>query len=123
MPPMSRSRSTDALSVSRIAWYGRRQDLGRRAELAAEPVGEHLELQLADGGQDRLGVAEVGVAQHLHDALLVELGEAPAELLEPAVVERPGGGEHLGREPGDRRERRPACAVVERVAELQRRWR
>jgi hypothetical protein len=32
----------------------------------------------------------VGVAQHLHHALLVELGDALAELLELAGVERPG---------------------------------
>ena len=81
-----------------------REDLGRRTELATQAVGEHLELQLADGGEDRLAVAEVGVAQHLHHALLVELREALAELLEPPVVERSGLGEHLRGEPRDRRE-------------------
>ena len=46
-------------------------------------------------------VALVGVAQHLHHALLVELGDAPAELLELAGVAHPGDREVLGGEARD----------------------
>ena len=85
-------------------------------------MAEHLELQGADGGQDRRRVAGVGIAQHLDDAFLVELLEPAAELLGPAGVERARRGEDLGREPGDRRERDGRAVValrVDRVAELQ----
>ena len=81
------------------------EDLRRGVELAGQPVPEDLELQGPDGSQDRRRVARVGVAQHLHDPFLVELLEAPPELLGPAGVERSGRGEDLGREAGDRRER------------------
>ena len=81
--------------MSRIASYGELSDLDRSAELDVEAVGEHLELELADGGQHRGAVAHVGVAEDLDNTLLVELGEAAAELLEPAGVERPRRREDL----------------------------
>ena len=118
---MRRRRSLDSLSVRRIAWYGAERISVGAPNSLPKPVGEHLELQLADCSQDRLRFAEVGIAQHLHDTLLVELVEALAELLEAAVVERTGLGEHLGREPRDRRELdgQPCIAgVVQRVAQL-----
>ena len=104
MPPISRRRLADSLVGEADRLVRRRQDLARGVELDVEPVGEHLELELADGGEDRRAVAHLRVAEHLHHALLVELGEALAELLDLAAVERAGGGEHLGREPRDRRE-------------------
>ena len=80
---------------------GRRAELDRRAELVLQPVDGHLELHRADGGEHRGLVAEVRVAQHLHHALLVELGDAPAELLEPAGVPHAGDREVLGGEARD----------------------
>ena len=77
-----------------------RAQLDRRPELVLEPPGGHLELQPADRGQHRGLVAQVGVAQHLHHALLVELGDAPAELLEAARVAHPDRREVLGGEAG-----------------------
>ena len=103
-PGFSRRASAEALSVRRIAWYGADRISIGRVELDVEPVGEHVELQLADRGQHGRGVAPVGVLEHLDDALFVELVEALAELLELAGVERAGGGEHLGGELRDRRE-------------------
>ena len=121
MPPIRAARSLDCLSVqpdrlvaaptgSRPARRTRCPAGGRTPRTAAAPT----------AASTGLGVADVGVAQHLHHALLVELREALAELLEPAGVERAGRGEDLGREPRDRRERATGVAGVEqRVAELQ----
>jgi hypothetical protein len=45
-----------------------------------------LELELSDAGEDRLLVADVGAAQDVDHALLVELRQPLAELLVPARV-------------------------------------
>ena len=105
MPPMSRSRGSDCGvgAADRLVAGG--EDLRRCAELAGQAVAEHVELERPDGGEDRRRLAVVEVAEHLHDALLVELLETLAELLGPTGVERAGGGEHLGGEAWDRRER------------------
>ena len=118
IPPTARNRWRRLLVGDADRLVRRGGQLGRRTELGFEPMGEHLELQLTDGGEDRSGVADVGVAQHLHDTLLVELRQALAELLEPSRVLRSGRHEHLGCEAGDAGEV-DRLAVVERVAEVQ----
>ena len=126
MPPISRSRGHGRRVGAPDRLVAGGEDLGRGVELAGQAVAEHLELQRADGGEDRRRVAGVGVAQHLHDAFLVELLETAAELLGPAGVERPGRGEHLGREAGDRRERHGRAVVARRRRSCRRaaaRWR
>ena len=80
----------------------------RCAELVGHPVLHHLELHRPDRGEHRRLVAAQVRAQHLHDALGVELLDAPAELLEPAASRAAGHGEVLGGEARDRRERPPA---------------
>ena len=87
-----------------------------RAELVLEPMGGHLELHRADRGQHRGLVTEVLVAQHLHHALLVELGDAATELLEPTGVLHASDDEVLGRELGQPREL-DGRVEVERVAD------
>ena len=59
---------------------------------------EHLELKRTDRGKNGVGIAEVWVAQHLHDTFFVELRQALAELLELARVEGSGRCEHFGLE-------------------------
>ena len=81
MPPIARSRSALSASVAADRLVRRSGQLDRCVELALEPVGEHLELQLTDGREHERRVAHVGVAQHLHDALLLEHLEPAAELL------------------------------------------
>ena len=76
----------------------------RGAELVLEAVDRHLELHRADGREHRRLVTEVGVSQHLHHALLVELGDAAAELLEATRVLHPATWKCSGanfREPGN----------------------
>jgi hypothetical protein len=60
------------------------EDATAESELVLEAVG-HLELHRADRGEHRGLVAEVGVAQHLHHALLVELGDARRNCLNRPV--------------------------------------
>src|SRR5690606_13894714 len=73
--------------------------LDLRPELVLEAIDGDVVLHGAYGRQDRLLLAPVGVAQHLHDALLVELGDAPPELLVAGSVHVAAHPEVLG---GDR---------------------
>ena len=69
---------------------GRGRHVGGGAELVLETPARHLELHGPDRGEDGRLIAQLGVAQHLHHTLLVELRHALAELLEPARVAEPG---------------------------------
>ncbi len=82
-------------------------------------MAEHVELQRSDRGKHRRRLGVVEVAQHLHDALLVELFDPLAELLGPPRVERAGGGEDLGGEAWDLRVAHGRPRLVHGVPELQ----
>ena len=80
-------------------------ELDRGAELVLHPVHGHLELHGADGGEHRCAVPAAVGAQHLDDALGVQLRDALAELLVLRGVLAVADGEVLGREGGQRRDR------------------
>ena len=75
-----------------------RVDLGGGAELGLQAREGDFELHRPDGGEQRLLVAAVRIAQHLHHALLVERRQPAAELLVAARVAAAHHGEVLGRE-------------------------
>src|SRR5581483_8828431 len=83
----------------------RGRQFDRRTELVLEAVDGDLELHRPDRSEHRRLVTERIVTQHLHDTLLIELGDARAELLEPPGVADTGDGEVLGREARNRLER------------------
>ena len=83
----------------------------RGVELVGHPVLDHLELHRTDRREDGVLVAAQVGAQHLHDALLVELLDARAELLVAADVAGAGRDEVLG---GEGRHGR----VLDRVADV-----
>ena len=85
------------------------------AVLVLEPVGDDLELQLADGAEQQHRPGDR--AKHLDRAFLAELRQAGAKLLRAQRVGDLDGAEHLRRE-----EREPGelqrFALAQRVAEL-----
>ena len=68
----------------------------RGPELGLHPGRDHLELHRPDGGEHRRLVAAQVRAQHLDDALLVELLDAAAELLVAAGVGGPDAAKCSG---------------------------
>ena len=126
--PDSRSSTLDAVAPQQLRaglvglardHVAGRVELGRRAELGLEARERHLELHRADGGEQRLLVAALRIAQHLHDALLVERREAAPELLVAAGVAAAHHGEVLGREARASAGSAPARPARDRVTRAQ----
>ena len=81
-----------------------------------EPVGDDLELQLADGAEQQHRPGDR--AKHLDRAFLAELRQAGAQLLRAQRVGDLDGAEHLRREERQSGELQ-RFALAQRVAELQ----
>ena len=96
-------------------FVGEPVDVGLDAVLAAQARGGDVELEIADGGQDRLAGA-VDREEDLDGALLFQLGQPGVELLVPPRAAVLDAGEALRREARHRREL-DRLALAEGVAD------
>ena len=79
--------------------------------LIGQPEGHYLELQLADGTQDHVGIAQR--PEQLRGALLAQLCQTFGQRLHPQRILEHGATEHFWREIGNAREHQ-RLALAER---------